>query len=35
MNVLAISGSGRKDGNTMMLINHLFDELHKEGIDTE
>jgi multimeric flavodoxin WrbA len=35
MKVLAISGSGRKDGNTVLLINHIFDELHHEGIETE
>ena len=35
MNVLAINGSARKDGNTAILINTVFAELHKEGIHTE
>lgn len=35
MKVLGISGSARKDGNTAILINIVFEELHKEGIETE
>jgi len=33
--VIGFNGSPRKGGNTELLINHVFDELHKEGIDTE
>lgn len=35
MKVVAFNGSPRKDGNTTILINHVFDELKKEGIETE
>jgi len=35
MKVIAINGSARKDGNTAILINHVFAELDKEGIETE
>ena len=35
MKVTAINGSARKDGNTAILINVVFDELKKEGIATE
>jgi multimeric flavodoxin WrbA len=35
MKVVAFNGSPRKDGNTAILINHLFRELEKEGIETE
>ncbi|MCL2760154.1 MAG: flavodoxin family protein [Desulfuromonadales bacterium] len=35
MKVIAFNGSGRKDGNTVILVNHVFKELNKEGIDTE
>ena len=35
MNVVAISGSARKDGNTAILVGKVFEELEKEGIDTE
>lgn len=35
MKVLAINGSARKNGNTAFLIHTVFDELNKEGIDTE
>ena len=35
MKVVAFNGSPRKDGNTTILINHVFDELRKEGISTE
>lgn len=35
MKVLAINSSARKDGNTAILINRVFKELSKEGIETE
>lgn len=35
MKVLAINSSARKDGNTTILINRVFEELNKEGIETE
>ncbi len=35
MKVLAINSSARKDGNTALLINTVFEELKKEGIETE
>jgi multimeric flavodoxin WrbA len=35
MNVVAFSGSARKDGNTAILVRHVFAELEKEGIETE
>lgn len=35
MKVLAINSSARKDGNTALLINTVFEELNKEGIETE
>ncbi len=35
MKVVALNGSARKDGNTAILINAVFDELKKEGIETE
>ena len=35
MKVIAFNGSARKDGNTAMLITHVFDELKAEGIETE
>jgi len=35
MKVIAISGSARKDGNTAHLVEMVFDELKKEGIETE
>ena len=35
MKVVALNGSARKDGNTAMLINVVFEELKKEGIETE
>lgn len=35
MKVIAINGSARKHGNTAILINSIFDELKKEGIETE
>jgi multimeric flavodoxin WrbA len=33
--VVAFNGSARKDGNTAILVRYLFDELGKEGIETE
>lgn len=35
MKVFAINSSARKDGNTAILINRVFAELNKEGIETE
>lgn len=35
MKVLAINGSPRKNGNTEMLINTVFNELNLKGIETE
>jgi len=35
MKVVAFSGSARKDGNTALLIKHIFSELEQEGIETE
>ena len=35
MKVLAINSSARKDGNTALLIDTVFEELKKEGIETE
>lgn len=35
MKVVAFNGSPRKDGNTFILIQHVFRELEKEGIETE
>jgi multimeric flavodoxin WrbA len=35
MKVVAFSGSARKNGNTAILVNHVFRELEKEGIRTE
>jgi len=35
MKVVAINGSARKDGNTAIMIKHVFKELEKEGIKTE
>lgn len=35
MKVVAFNGSPRKDGNTSILINYVFRELEKEGIETE
>jgi multimeric flavodoxin WrbA len=35
MKVVALNGSARKDGNTAILINLVFDELKKKGIETE
>jgi len=35
MKVVAINGSARKEGNTTILVQKVFDELEKEGIATE
>ncbi len=35
MKVVGFNGSPRKDGNTSILIRRLFQELEKEGIETE
>ncbi len=35
MKVVGISGSSRKDGNTAIIINTIFEELNKAGIETE
>jgi len=35
MKVVGFNGSPRKDGNTSILIGHVFDELQKQGIQTE
>lgn len=35
MKVIAFNGSPRKGGNTEILISYVFEELQKEGIETE
>ncbi len=35
MKVIAFNGSSRKDGNTALMINTVFEVLHDEGIETE
>lgn len=35
MKVIAINSSARKDGNTAILINEVFKELHNKKIETE
>lgn len=35
MKVIGINGSSRKDGNTAIIIGKVFNELNKEGIETE
>ena len=35
MKVVAFNGSGRKDGNTLILLRTVLEELEKEGIETE
>lgn len=35
MKVVGFNGSARKDGNTAIIINMVFEELNKEGIETE
>lgn len=35
MKILAINGSARKNGNTDVLINRIFNKLNTVGIETE
>ncbi len=35
MKVVAFNGSARKNGNTSVLVNRVFEELRKKSIDTE
>ncbi len=35
MKVVAFNGSGRKDGNTFLLLRAVLEELENEGIETE
>lgn len=35
MKVVGINGSSRKNGNTAIIIGKVFEELNKEGIETE
>ena len=35
MKVIAFNGSARKDGNTAILVRHVFRELETAGIETE
>ena len=35
MRVVAFNGSARKNGNTAILVNHVFQELQHQGIETE
>ena len=35
MKVVAFNGSARKNGNTAAMVNWVFGELDKEGIETE
>lgn len=35
MKVIGINGSSRNDGNTAIIVGEVFDELNKEGIETE
>lgn len=35
MKVLAINGSARKNGNTKILVNRIFENLQAVGIETE
>ena len=35
MKVTAFNGSARQDGNTSLLIKHVFETLQQEGIETE
>ncbi len=35
MKVVAFNGSARRDGNTALLVGQVFEELEKEGIETE
>ena len=35
MKVLGINGSARRDGNTAIMINKVFEELNAAAIETE
>src|SRR4030042_4972196 len=35
MKVVGFNGSPRKDGNTSILIKHVFNELAQQGVETE
>jgi len=35
MKVIAFNGSARKNGNTALMVKHVFKELEKEGIEAE
>jgi multimeric flavodoxin WrbA len=35
MKVVAFNGSARKNGNTAILVKHVFQELQQQGIETE
>lgn len=35
MKVIGINGSSRKNGNTAIIINTVFEELNKAGVETE
>ncbi len=35
MRVVAFNGSPRKEGNTYLLVQRVFEELRKEGVETE
>ena len=35
MKIVAFNGSGRKDGNTAIVLNWVLEELAKEGMETE
>lgn len=35
MKVVAFNGSARRDGNTTMLVNYVFEELNRHDIETE
>jgi multimeric flavodoxin WrbA len=35
MKVIAFNGRARKDGNTSILIHHVFEKIEKHGIETE
>lgn len=35
MKVIGLNGSARADGNTALLLNTVFEELHRAGIETE
>lgn len=35
MKVIGINGSSRKNGNTAIIIGKVFEELNKEGVETE